>query len=139
MKDIKTRSGCPLSYTLDFLGDKWSLLIMRDMLLNNKSAYGEFLASEEKIATNILADRLTMLEAYGFVTKQVASDKKSKFIYHLTEKGIALLPVILEMALFGSKYNPPGMDKKLMKALQKDRTGTIESMQEALRKNKQTV
>ncbi len=133
MKDIKPRSGCPLSYTLDFMGDKWSLLIIRDMALNNKSTYGEFLSSEEQIATNILADRLSMLEAYGFVTKQVAADKKSKFRYRLTEKGISLVPVILEIGLWGSVYNPPGLNPQLLAALQQDKAGTIQHIQERLR------
>lgn len=133
MKAIKSRSGCPLSYTLDFFGDKWSLLIVRDMALNNKSTYGEFLNSEEQIATNILADRLSMLETNGFVTKQVAADKKSKFIYRLTEKGISLVPVILEIGLWGSTYNPPGLNPNLLQALQQDKEGTIRQIQETLR------
>lgn len=133
MKEIKTRSGCPLSYTLDFFGDKWSLLIVRDMALNGKSTYGEFLSSEEQIATNILADRLSMLETNGFVTKQVAPDKKSKFVYRLTEKGISLVPVIMEIGLWGSLYNPPGLNPQLLQALQQDKEGTIRRIQETLR------
>lgn len=133
MKLIKPRSGCPLSYTLDFFGDKWSLLIVRDMALNNKSTYGEFLNSEEKIATNILADRLSMLETNGFVTKQVAADKKSKFVYRLTEKGISLVPIMLEIGLWGSTYNPPGLNPSLLQALQQDKEGTIRTIQETLR------
>nr|WP_293845677.1 helix-turn-helix domain-containing protein [uncultured Arsenicibacter sp.] len=135
MKDIKPRSACPLSYGLDFIGDKWSLLIIRDMALNNKSTYGEFLNSEEQIATNILADRLGMLEAYGFVTKQVAADKKSKFLYRLTEKGISLVPVIIEIGLWGSVYNPPGLNTQLLSALQQDKEGTIRRIQENLRRH----
>ncbi|PSL28135.1 winged helix-turn-helix transcriptional regulator [Chitinophaga ginsengisoli] len=133
MKEIEPRSTCPVSYTLDFFGDKWSLLIMRDMMLNNKSTYGEFLNSDEKIATNILADRLNMLEAYGFVTKKVAADKKSKFVYHLTEKGIELVPVVLEIALWGAKYHPSGMDRELSDALETDKAGTILRIQNLLR------
>lgn len=133
MKEIKARSSCPLSYTLDFFGDKWSLLILRDMMLSDKATYGEFLNSAEKIATNILADRLSMLETYGFVTKQVAPDKKSKFLYSPTEKGIALVPVILEIGLWGSKFNPPGLDQNLLHALQTDKEGTIQRIQDKLR------
>jgi DNA-binding HxlR family transcriptional regulator len=133
MKAIKTRSGCPVSYTLDFLGDKWSLLIMRDMAIEGKVSYGEFLNSDEKIATNILADRLAMLEENGFITKKVAPDKKSKFFYSLTEKGISLVPILVEIGMWGSLYNPPGLDKKLMEALQKDKEGTIQRIQNELR------
>ncbi|WP_026994907.1 winged helix-turn-helix transcriptional regulator [Flectobacillus major] len=134
MKEIKQRSDCPLSYTLDFFGDKWSLLIIRDMMLEEKSTYGDFLNSKEKIATNILADRLSMLEHNGFVTKQVAEDKKSKFVYTLTEKGIDLVPVVIEIGLWGSKYNPPGIKNELMNALREDREGTIRNIQNELRK-----
>lgn len=134
MKEIKQRSDCPLSYTLDFFGDKWSLLIIRDMMLEEKSTYGDFLNSKEKIATNILADRLSMLEQNGFVTKQVAEDKKSKFVYTLTEKGIDLVPVVMEIGLWGSKYNPPGIKNELMNALIEDRERTIREIQESLRK-----
>lgn len=137
MKEIKARSSCPLSYTLDFFGDKWSLLILRDMMLSDKATYGEFLNSAEKIATNILADRLSMLETYGFVTKQVAPDKKSKFLYRPTEKGIALVPVILEIGLWGSKFNPPGLDQNLLHALQTDKEGTIQRIQDKLRTKRQ--
>lgn len=133
MKEIKPRSNCPLSYTLDFFGDKWSLLIIRDMILNGKSTYGEFLTSEEKIATNILADRLSMLEVNGFVTKQVAPDKKSKFVYSLTEKGISLVPVVMEIGLWGSQFHPPGINKELADGLRNDRSGTIQAIQEKLR------
>ena len=139
MKEIKPRSDCPLSYSLDFFGDKWSLLVLRDMILGNKTTYGEFLNSAEKIATNILADRLSMLETYGFVTKQVAPDKKSKFVYSLTEKGIALVPVILEISLWGSQFNPPGLDQHLLDALQTDRQGTINGIQDKLRNKPQLV
>lgn len=135
MKEIKPRSQCPVSYTLDFFGDKWSLLIVRDMMLYDKSTYGEFLGSDEKIATNILADRLSMLENCGFVTKMVAQDKKSKFIYHLTEKGIGLVPVVVEMAMWGMLHHPSGMDKALVSALKKDKEGTILGIQKKLRGN----
>ncbi|MDJ1506065.1 helix-turn-helix domain-containing protein [Xanthocytophaga agilis] len=133
MKEIKTRSGCPVSYTLDFLGDKWTLLILRDMVISDKSTYGEFLASEEKIATNILADRLTTLEQYGFVTKKVSPDKKSKLLYNLTEKGIALVPIIMEMGIWGSVFNPPGLNKQLLDQLTTDKDGTIRNFQQKLK------
>ncbi|MPR37207.1 winged helix-turn-helix transcriptional regulator [Salmonirosea aquatica] len=133
MKKLKPRSDCPLSYTLDFFGDKWSLLIIRDLILFDKSTYGEFLNSKEKIATNILADRLNMLETYGFVTKAVATDKKSKFVYSLTEKGIGLVPILVEISLWGSQYNPPGLAGPLLHAFQTDKPATIEALQARLR------
>jgi DNA-binding HxlR family transcriptional regulator len=132
MKEITKRSGCPVSFSLDFIGDKWTLLILRDMIMSGKTTYGEFLGSEEKIATNILADRLSMLEKYGFVNKQVAHDKKSKFVYSMTEKGIELVPVIMELSIWGSKYNPPG-NVKLLQDLEQDKEGTIRRYQQRLK------
>ena len=125
MKETKNRSGCPLSYSLDVLGDKWTLLILRDMLFSGKSSYGEFLQSEEKIATNILADRLALLEAQGLVSKEVAADKKSKFTYRLTEKGIDLLPLIVEFTLWGARYSPAGGNAGLLRELADDKAGTL--------------
>jgi DNA-binding HxlR family transcriptional regulator len=125
MKETKLRSNCPVSYSLDVLGDKWTLLILRDMLFKGKTSYGEFLGSEEKIATNILADRLAVLESQGMVSKSVAADKKSKFTYRLTEKGIDLLPVIIEFTLWGAKYSPAGSNTALLKELADDKEGTL--------------
>lgn len=134
MKDIQQRSGCPVSFSLDYLGDKWSMLILRDMMVYGKSSYGDFLTSEEKIATNILADRLSALEKYGFVTKRVSPGKKNKFLFNMTEKGIELVPVIMELFIWGSRYNPPG-DETLLKSLKEDKTGTIREYQEKLRES----
>ena len=125
MKSTTPRSNCPISFALDILGDKWILLILRDMIFAGKSSYGEFLQSAEKIATNILADRLNTLESQQFVEKLVANDKKSKFNYILTEKGISLIPIILELAIWGSSYFPPEMDPDLIIELEPDREETI--------------
>lgn len=134
MKEIKKRSGCPVSFSLDFIGDKWTLLIFRDIVLHGKSTYGEFLSSGEKMATNILADRLSMLESNGFLNKRVGEDKKTKFVYSMTEKGIELIPVIMELAIWGSKFNPPG-DVDLLKSLEKDKVGTIKKYQDKIRES----
>lgn len=133
MKQVQHRSDCPIAYSLDYLGDKWVLLILRDLIFTNKSSYGDFLASEEKIATNILADRLSLLEQHGFISSAVSPEKKNKFIYSLTEKGIDLIPVIVELMIWGSKYNPPGAGD-LLKQLQKDKEKTIQRYREKLLK-----
>lgn len=125
MKPQKSRSNCPISFSLDVLGDKWTLLILRDMVFAGKSTYGEFLQSEEKVATNILADRLATLESQGFVTKQVAADKKSKFTYRLTEKGLDLLPLLMEMTLWGAKYSPAGGNATLLRQLATNKEATL--------------
>jgi DNA-binding HxlR family transcriptional regulator len=125
MKSPKPRSTCPISFSLDVLGDRWTLLILRDMIFAGKSTYGEFLQSPEKVATNILADRLATLEAQGLVTKQVAADKKSKFTYRLTEKGLDLLPLLLELIQWGSTYNPAGGDSAVRQEVAADKEATL--------------
>ncbi len=129
MKQPKQRSACPVSTSLDVLGDKWALLILRDMVFAGKSAYGEFLQSEEKIATNILADRLVLLESQQILSKEVAADKKSKFTYRLTEKGVDLVPVIVELILWGSKHCPTILEPALLQELSTDKAGTIAKYQ----------
>ena len=124
MKTIKMRSDCPVSYTLDILGDKWTLLILRDLVFNEKSSYGEFLESEEKIATNILADRLSLLESNGFIIKTVSPHNKSKFIYTATEKTADIIPLLMEMVIWASKYNPAVAPKKLLSELAKNKAKT---------------
>ena len=98
------RSFCPLSSFLDILGDKWSLLIVRDILFRGKKTFGEFQGSYEKIATNILADRLALLEREGIVTKTIHPESKAKYLYELTEKGIDMLPFLLELIVWSDKY-----------------------------------
>ncbi|WP_114941793.1 winged helix-turn-helix transcriptional regulator [Mucilaginibacter endophyticus] len=124
MKVIPHRSNCPVAYSLNFISDRWVLLILRDLVFTDKSTYGEFLASEEKIATNVLADRLNLLEEHGFIESTVSEEKKNKFIYSLTEKGIDLIPAIAELMVWGSKYNPPGA-VDVVKELAEDREGAI--------------
>lgn len=131
MKEIQHRSDCPVSFSLDYLGDKWVLLILRDLIFTDKSTYSEFLTSKEKIATNILADRLKLLEANGFITSKVSPEKKNKFVYSLTEKGIDLVPVIVELMLWGSKHNPPG-NEDLVKKVENDKEGTVRQLKQKL-------
>ncbi len=100
------RSNCPLSVTLELVGDKWSLLLLRDMLIVGKSRYREFLASPEGISTNILANRLRQLEGYGLVEKfSDPADGKSR-IYLPTSAGETLLPLLLDITLWGYQHFP---------------------------------
>ncbi len=102
---ITKRSKCPISYTLDIVGDKWSLLVIRDLLLKDKCFYGDFLSSPEGMATNILADRLKKLKYADIIDSKPGQEKKSKIEYMLTQKGMNLLPVILEIIAWGAKYD----------------------------------
>ena len=101
------RSGCPINLTLEVVGDKWSLLIIRDMMFGNRRHFRELLTkSEERIASNILADRLKRLVEQGIVTKAEDPTHKQKGVYSLSAAGIALLPVLAQMAVWGRKHMP---------------------------------
>src|SRR6185437_11955263 len=97
MKRPEPRSHCPISSALDIFGDKWSLLVMRDLLFRNKAHYREFLASEEGIATNILADRLARLEAAGLIERTGEDPRSGKQAYLATAKGQDLIPLLLQV------------------------------------------
>ncbi len=100
----RRRSGCPLNASVEMLGDRWSLLIIRDMMLRGFRSYKEFLENYEGIATNILADRLRKLMAYGIITAEPDPSDGRKLIYLLTEKGIDLGPVLTEMVLWAAAH-----------------------------------
>ena len=104
MKEIDRRSDCPISSSLDIFGDKWSLLIVRDLMLHQSLSYGDFTKSAEKIATNILANRLQVLENNGIIIKFAHPDNKVKRYYKLSPKGIDLIPALIEIALWGEKH-----------------------------------
>lgn len=99
------RSDCPVNFAVEALGDKWSLVILRDMIFWGKKTYGEFLRSDEKIATNILADRLAYLEREGLISKSPNPGDKRKDIYCVTDKGLSLVPMFIEMIAW-SVSNP---------------------------------
>ena len=138
VKNIKMRSGCPISSALDIVGDKWSLLIIRDMIMNGKNTYNEFLKSEEKIATNILADRLSMLETAGIIVKEEHPESKAKIFYRITHKGIDLLPVLIELILWSDEYLP--VDPAAIaygKILKKDKEAIVKRLMTVMKKGSQ--
>jgi DNA-binding HxlR family transcriptional regulator len=105
-KRRQARSYCPINLSLEIFGDSWSLLILRDMMFAGKRHFRELLQSDEQISSNILADRLKMLVEQGVLTKSDDASHKQKAIYSLTEKGIALLPIIVQIGAWGSRYLP---------------------------------
>ncbi|MEN5088897.1 helix-turn-helix domain-containing protein [Sphingobacterium faecium] len=126
MMDTKKRSDCPISSSLDIWGDKWSLLIVRDLMFAKQCTYGDFLKSGEKIATNILASRLQMLETNGIITKQDHPESKAKVLYKLTQKGVDLLPLMIEINLWADKYFIlPKERKAMLDEVKKDKEGFI--------------
>lgn len=99
------RSGCPIASTLDLVGDRWTLVIVRD-LLNGKARFSEFLASPERITTNILTDRLAAMEAAGLITRSAYQARPPRYEYRLTEMGLGLLPVLQDVCRWGNRYLP---------------------------------
>jgi DNA-binding HxlR family transcriptional regulator len=132
----KKRSECPISCSLDIYGDKWSLLIIRDMMFFNKSTYGDFLKSKEGIATNILASRLQSLEENQLIEKLEHPDSKAKVLYKLTQKSIDLLPIFVEIHLWAEKYfDIPIEIKTLLEAVKKGKDEYIKTKTQQLVKN----
>jgi len=120
------RSHCPIAFALDIFGDKWSLLLLRDLLLKDKKRYGDFLTSEEKIATNILSERLARLESEGLITKSRDKTNRRQFIYSPTRKGLDLLPALLEISFWSAKYDPKtAAPPSVMRRIRADRDGFI--------------
>jgi DNA-binding HxlR family transcriptional regulator len=103
--NYRYRSTCPVACSLDVLGDKWTMIIIRDLFLG-ASKYGDFLASPEKITTNILADRLKKLEAKEIISKKLYASKPKRYSYYLTPKGLKLSPVMRAMIEWSLKYIP---------------------------------
>lgn len=135
MDMVKKRSECPISCSLDIFGDKWSLLIIRDLMVYNKSTYGDFLKSDEKIATNILAARLQSLEENKLIEKLEHPDSKAKVLYKLTQKSIDLLPIIVEIHLWADKYfEIPAHIKDFIKEAKKDKEEFIRKSTKQLKK-----
>ncbi|MDF3821165.1 helix-turn-helix domain-containing protein [Leptospira sp. 96542] len=133
MIPIKKRSDCPISFSLDIWGDKWSLLIVRDLMFAKECTYSDFLKSEEKIATNILASRLVTLEKNNIIERKEHPDNKAKILYRLTRKGIDLLPIMIEINLWVEKYSSIPTDRKAMlKQIKKDKLAYIKTMTKQL-------
>lgn len=103
MNDVTFRCDCPISSALDLLGDKWTLVIIKQMLLENRKTFKDFLEADEGIATNILSTRLKWLESLDLITKEKLPDNKKVNIYRLTEKGLSSTPIIIELAIWSDK------------------------------------
>lgn len=110
----KMRSDCPISNSLDVWGDKWSLLIIRDLMFHKTCTFGQLLKADEGIATNILTSRLQSLEENGLIKKLPHPDSKAKVLYKLTRKGIDLVPVLTEISLWAEKYYTLSKERKEM-------------------------
>jgi DNA-binding HxlR family transcriptional regulator len=126
--------ACPISYALEIFGDRWTLLVLRDLLLTPKRRYGELLASPEGIATNILADRLKRLEGRGLVNKARDPVDSRQFIYAPTERAISLIPMLLELIVWSAKTGDVKVDSRILRDFRRDREACVRRLQEAVRK-----
>ena len=115
------RSGCPVSISLETFGDRWSLLIIRDLMVRGYRTFKEFQRSGEGIATNILADRLQRLQAAGIITAETEAADARRINYRLTEKGIDLAPVLLELLLWGARHEQTGAPCELIERIVSER------------------
>ena len=126
------RSPCPIAFGLDLFGDKWTLLVLRDLLFYNKSRFSDF-AVHERIATNVLADRLARLEQAGVITKAQDTELKNQNIYRVTDKGRDLLPTLIEMSLWGMRYDAPTpVSKEFLRSIEKDEKQVVAEMTQAI-------
>lgn len=100
----KEKSSCPINLSVEMIGDRWTLLIIRDMIFADKKHFREFLQSGEGVSSRTLADRLKTLQAEGIVTRHEDPDHKLKAVYRLTKAGIDLLPILVELGVWGNRY-----------------------------------
>ena len=127
------RSNCPINYLLELFGDKWTLLVIRDLMFKEKHYFGEFLQSDEKISTNILANRLQSLEAHGVIAKKMDEKNRSKIIYSLTAKGKDMLPIMLEVTQWSSKYDAlTNTPADFQQALKNDKAALTSNLKKGL-------
>ena len=126
----KFRSGCPISSTLDVVGDKWSLLIIRDMLIKHKKTFKEISNSDERIAPSILSARLKLLASFHLIFKTKTAENKKENIYLLTDKGVELTPIIIEFTLWGDKWMREFNQVDIIEGLNADKSVIIKTVQD---------
>ena len=133
MKRDDNKSRCPINFTVELFGDTWSLLIVRDMASLGKNTFGQFLESEERIGPSVLAERLAHLERKGIVAKRPSETDKRKMIYSLTDKGLSVIPLIYEFAVWGSLNSPnPEAPDSWFRAMRHDRETVLRLWREAV-------
>jgi DNA-binding HxlR family transcriptional regulator len=132
----KNRSNCPISFALEIFGDRWTLLVLRDLLLRARRRYRELLAAEEGIATNVLADRLKRLEGRGLIKKERDPEDGRQFVYAATPLAVSLVPVLIEMTVWGAR-NGRGTraDQELIRRFDTERDTLIAEIQAQVRRD----
>ena len=138
----KLRSHCPVNYGLEDFGDRWALLILRDIVFRGKRTYGQFLSSEEGFATNILATRLEHLIDAGILQREKDPTDGRKDIYSLTDKGLDLIPLLFEMVLWSAKYDSRSEAKRIVRLvdlIRKDNRRISREVMEKVRRGEAIV
>jgi DNA-binding HxlR family transcriptional regulator len=120
------RSLCPVSISLDIFGDRWSLLIVRDLMVRGYRTFGEFLRAGEGIATNVLADRLKQLQSHGLISAEAMANDRRAMKYRLTEKGIELAPLLLELLIWAGRHEKTGAPAKFIGDLASNREAVLQ-------------
>ncbi|NVN95851.1 MAG: helix-turn-helix transcriptional regulator [Bacteroidetes bacterium] len=132
--DYKFRCECPITSALDILGDKWILVIIKLMLIQDKKTFKDFIESDESIATNILSSKLKYLEEFGIITKKQLPDNKKTNLYLLTEKGLAITPIIVELSVWSDEnvreLNKIMVDSPEIEIMKRDKNAFIKKIQE---------
>ena len=132
---MEFRSHCPTNYALEHFGDKWSLLIIRDLMFKGKRHYNEFFESDERVSTSVLGSRLKSLEETGIIKSGKDYIKKSRIKYSLTKKGIALLPLMIEMILWSGEFDlQTAAGKEFLNKAKNKRSDLISSIKRKLEK-----
>lgn len=132
----RRRSTCPLNVSLEIFGDRWSLLVVRDLMFGGRRTFKEFLDSGEKIATNVLAERLQRLEANGIIERRRDADDARKVNYALTKKGIALAPVLVEMIIWGARHEETAAPPEIIRRMVADRDGVVAEIRDQWKKDR---
>ena len=135
----KRRSDCPLNISLEIFGDRWSLLIIRDMMFKERHDYKEFLQSQERIATNVLSDRLKRLERHGIIEKEAHVTDARKVNYRLTAKGIDLSPVLIEMIIWAARYEETAAPPAVIREMTRNRVKFVSDLRQRWKARRQQL
>jgi DNA-binding HxlR family transcriptional regulator len=129
--DPPKRSTCPISFALEIFGDRWTLLVLRDLLLRSRRRYRELLASDEGIATNVLSDRLKRLEQRGLIRKQQDREDARQYVYRPTRLAVGVVPMLVEMTVWGARNSrTTSVDQDFLHRFEEDREKLIADLQE---------
>ena len=126
-------ADCPISHALTIFGDRWTLLVLRDLMFQGRSRYRDLLEECEGIATNVLSDRLKRLETHGLLTKDRDSDDARQFLYRPTERAIDLVPMLVEIIVWGARHGSIAIDQGFIDRFDTDRTEMIDTLQRQIR------